>query len=310
MYRYLPAIQAFYPDGRKEVVHLGDPEHQMQPLIAYLVPGGQIVAHRAVHLEYRSADGVKLGSSVPSVGLNGLENPPPGLKYPVQASWTGDLVSPEDDLYRFGASPGAQLTIDGLRVSSNGRTSVHLSRGLHSFRFSVRLGTPTGPAALQWARGPAPLTRIPRLALWDGHVPAVWTARIAPTGVSGSGGPSISRRDSFLGFRNAGQALGVPGPFDGVWQTTLTVKRPSRYVFDVNASAVTSLSVGPTRVVYDAALGPAPEEASGSITLQPGRYPVIVEYHAGTGPSYLELQWQRPGGHLEMMMGAGLSPPK
>lgn len=305
MYRYLPALRAFYPGGHKEVIHLGDREHQMQPLVAYLLPSAEIDRHRAVQVTYRTADHGIVRAMAPSVGLGSLQNPPPGLNYPVQATWSGDLVIAEDNLYHFRAPSGAILTIDGTRIAVRNRTPIRLVRGLHTLRFSVRLTAPTSPASLRWALGGSAFAAIPRLSLWDGHVSGAWLGSITPVGVSGQGGPAVSRVDSLLGYRNIAQALEIPGQFEGTWRTTVVVPRAGRFRFDLNASGPTTLSVGTTRVVDDPAVSSAPQEAGGSIVLRPGRYPVIVRSVGSTIPSYLEVQWQPPGEPVQMMLGSG-----
>jgi 4-amino-4-deoxy-L-arabinose transferase-like glycosyltransferase len=309
MYRYLSAIRAFYPGGREEVVHPGDSEHRMQPLIAYLVPSRVIEEHRVVRVAYQTADHVTVRGTASTIGLGPLANPPPGLSYPVHAAWSGDLMAPADDLYRFHAAAGARLTIDGAAVTTTGRTSVHLARGPHAVHFSVRLTEPTSPAVLQWSENDAPPQPVPGKLIWDGHIPAAWAGTITPLGRSTGGGPAVHVRDGFLGFRNAAQSLGMIGAFQGTWRTVLTITRPGRYSFTVNASGPTTFWLGRTSVVFEPAPSPPAQEAGGSISLRPGRYPVTVQYRSGPGLDYLELQWQQPGKPKQMMLGGALSAP-
>jgi hypothetical protein len=309
MDRYVPLLQAFYPGGHKVVVHLGDPEHQMQPLIAYFVPAGVLNAHRTVQVTYLTADGVPVRERVPSVGLGPLQNPPAGLRYPVTATWSGNLNVPVDGLYRFLASGGARLAIDGSLVTSNGRAPTRLARGLHALTFVAHLTEPTSPARLHWSGQGSAMTSIQPVSLWDGHIGGVWKGTIRPLGATGPAGIVLERRDSVLGFRNAAQSFAALSPFQASWSTLLTVRRPGRYRFAVNASGLTTLTVGHTRVLFDPALGGGAQESGGSVTLRPGRYPVAVQYRWSGGLSYLEVEWQPPGGPLQMMGGADLRAP-
>jgi hypothetical protein len=179
MYHSLPALQAYYPEGTRETVRLGDAAHPAQPLIAYIITHQQIDRHRMLHVRYAPRGGQAVERTSPAIGLAGDAVPPTGLRYPVRATWNGGLVAPADDTYRFqlNAPVGTRLTIDGRDVfparTPAGRPAtavVALTQGPHTVHLAATLTDRRTRVVLQWAQGAGPLAPIARRYLWDNHV--------------------------------------------------------------------------------------------------------------------------------------------
>jgi len=179
MYGSLPVLQAYYPEGTKETVPLADAAHPAQALIVYTITHRQIDRRRVVRVRYVPASGTAVDRASSAIGLTDAVGLPPGLRYPVRATWDGALVAPASGAYRFelGAPVGAHLMIDGRDVFPGGTpavgsgvASVVLTHGPHTVHLTAIAPSPRARVRLRWATGANPLAPIAPRYLWDNHV--------------------------------------------------------------------------------------------------------------------------------------------
>ncbi len=179
MYGSLPVLQAYYPEGTKETVPLADAAHPAQPLIVYTITHQQIDRRRVVRVHYVPASGMAVDHPSLAIGLTDAVGLPPGLRYPVRATWDGAVVAPGTGAYRFelSAPTGAHLMIDGREVFPGGIPGVGpgiapmvLTRGPHTIHLAATLSDPRARVRLRWATGADSLAPIAPRYLWDNHV--------------------------------------------------------------------------------------------------------------------------------------------
>ncbi len=319
-YDYLKVLQAYYPEGTEHSMRLGDPAHLTQPLIGFTVSHQAIDRHRTLLARYQSASGKSISRREPRIGLAVGALPPPGLRYPVQASWTGGLVAPTYGTYSFQlqAPAHSRLTIDGVQVfPASGKTSsIILAQGPHTIRLSAQLSGPQTPVAVTWSGLGIPDGPIDRRYLWDNHIGRAWLGESQPAASPPSSRPATPvawRVDGFLGFRSSSLALepGVLAP-NGLldrWTSVLTVRQAGTYGFELNSFGNSSLLVDGKSVVNDVAPGPDPNLANGQVHLSAGTHRLELRYSWQVGTGYLELSWQPPNEPLQFFVTPDLHPP-
>ena len=306
---YLQVLRAYYPEGIEQVFPLGDPTHQTQPLIGYIIPRAVIDKHRAVLAQYAPARGAVIRRREPMLGLDGSNTPPAGLSYPVRASWDGALVAPMYDRYRFTlrAPAGTVLTIDGVKVfpaSATANEFLILAQGPHTIHLSARLAGPHARVELLWSGSTVGTGMIPRRYLWDNHIGRSWLGEVRPD----LGGAS-NRVDGFLGFRDTNIAFGFSSGLVGNWRSVLTTHQSGTYAFQLNALNTASLSIDGKRIVTDSTAGPNPTLAAGQAILTRGKHRIEIDYSWQTGIGYLECWWAPPGSPMQLLISPDLSPP-
>src|SRR5579872_2446551 len=212
MYTYLTALRAYYPGGRKIVYPLGDPDNASEPIVGYLLTSRQIDARRVARVTIAPARGRPVTVASTTLGTAGLAMPA-GLHYPARVTWNGGLVAPAYGTFLFRAtSPrGAQLSIDRVpvRVKSPGTVAaIRLAIGVHSVTFSITVQSSHANVSLDWAIPGSRLRSVERRYLWDGAIGRSWLARIQPVVAGATAADAFYRVDGFLGYRDAGLALG------------------------------------------------------------------------------------------------------
>lgn len=313
MYTYRPVLQRIYPNGTTQVIPLGDKTDPASPLDTVIESQRQLDAYRVVSATYRSVSGATVTRHEPALGLPPRALPPSGLRYPVTATWRGDLFAPLYGVFwlRVAGGAGARLTIDGVAVGGPGR--LMMARGLHAVRLTARLGSASSRPYLAWARGKSRLEPVPRQFLWDGHVGPAWagTIRRFPDPQTGMlTPPPVHRTDSILAFRDVQRAFGPTSAVDARWGSRLRVQRAGTYRFGFRAVGDAELRVDGQVAVRDAGRDPNLPLLSRPVQLSAGTHRLEVRYQwqsfEGTGE--LELWWRPPGGQDGIMLSGHLSP--
>lgn len=306
MYDYLSALRAYYPEGRETQVKVGDPNQQIDPIISYTVSGAAINKHRVVEARYESAQGTVVKQSVPALGLAGGASPPPGLGYPIRATWDGGIVAPAYDTYDFRVvgSPHGRLTVDGVALRRSG--SVVLAQGPHAVHLSATVASAGTRLEVEWSSSTFRLAPIDRRFLWDDHVGRAWLGYIQPVA-----GYPVRRIDGFLGWRSAQAAFGLLPGYSGTWKTILHVRKPGRYQFEINSEGDSSLSIDGSRLLDVHPSGTDPQADSAESDLDQGDHTLEVRYSWPVGVTgYLELKWTPPGGSKGVLISPDLHPPR
>lgn len=314
MYDYLHVLQVYYPGGKKETIPVGDAAHQNEPLISYSLTSQQIDRHRVFLARYVPARGRTLLRRESRIGLAGAA-PPGGLTYPVRVTWSGALVAPSYNRYRFrlSAAAGTTMAIDNVQVISptSSRGSVVMAQGVHSVRLTSTLATRRSPVSLSWAVGTGGLQAVPRRYLWDGQVGEALQGDItlhASPLAQHITGITERRIDGFLGFRSTPLAFSWFGPMNGRWSGTLHVRRAGRYGFSLNSLGTSDLLIDGRPVVSDIAAGASPNLNDGEVRLSRGHHSVVIAYSFQAGVGYLECWWTPPGGTRQLFVTPDLRP--
>ncbi|MCB1305750.1 MAG: hypothetical protein KDK37_15790 [Leptospiraceae bacterium] len=108
--------------------------------------------------------------------------------------------------------------------------------------------------------------------------------------------PLMSRSESLIDYdlSRKDYARGLPDSnFSARWTGTLRIDRPGRYRFYTTSDDGVRLMVN-GQYLIDEWRGMAPTEFSGSVDLQPGQYPVVLEYFQGGGGARILLEWEGP----------------
>lgn len=315
-YDYLPVLRSYYPEATSRTVPLGDAEHLTDPLIGFVVSRSVIDAHRVSHARYTDANGRTVRRKEPSLGSAPGDAPPVGLRYPVRAAWDGDLVAPQYDMYRVEiiGRPGSKLTIDGVPVLSVRKRlatrTVVLARGTHVVHLGGTLESSRQRVEVRWAAVNGPFEPVPRKLLWDGHTGRGWIGEVQP-GPAPAGATSLLhpdwRIDGFLGIRNGAQYYG-PGPLDGHWSSALTVGHGGPYQLQLNFTGQVTLSVDGRVRLEQVAQGGAPQTATGTVLLKPGRHTFDIRVQWPGPVDILECLYAPPGQQMQIFSARNLQP--
>ena len=313
---YLNTIKAYYPEG-KQAEFLYGPQGKATFLFTYYrVTREQLAARRVSLATYKPPTGPSIMRDEPGLGGTTIE-PPRGLAYPAQAKWETNLVAPAFGRYRLSLdAPGEgkllvneQQVITTTAEAQHGEIELLLARGPHAIRVEGALQSPQSKVSVRWATGPGEFQPVPSRYVWNGGGRAFY-GTIGPfTGQPlnqplqpGSEEAAIlaARVDGFIGFRDAGNALGVTG--EARWVGNIEVKQPGIYTFDMMTS-------GPAAIFVDGKLASSVEGSSGmnpgtsppgSVDLSVGPHTIEVRASVGGSP-YLEVFWAQPGGGRTML---------
>jgi 4-amino-4-deoxy-L-arabinose transferase-like glycosyltransferase len=176
----LHTLRQYYPHGVEKVDHELLRPGQAPILVSYTVSHREIDASRGLQVRDTSPDGRAFVGFDRSAELGHLRVPV-GAQYPVRATWEGSLVVPVTGQYvfRFSGPPGSSFSLDHQRIMEPSNvvtrtsTSLLLTRGPHTIRFSSTLPTPQSHLELLWnspdALPGSPLQPVQRRYVWDGH---------------------------------------------------------------------------------------------------------------------------------------------
>ncbi len=311
---YLPAIKAFYPDGEQGDFIYGPDGRGPHLFTYYRVTKEQIEARRKSMVTYTPANGPAIQREEPA--LSTTQPPPEGLVYPVQATWSGNLVAPQFGYYRFRLSgqAGATLQIDGTTVltvteaAQPAEAELLLARGPHAVRVSGNLPDESARVDLQWSAGTPTFTDIAPKYLWLGPGRAFYgeirpfnnNDLLAPDDQAAQAPIIMARVDGFLGFRDSPSAMGG-GVLFGKWTGTLNITQPGRYLFEVYSNGDSVVLIDGTLVVNNIRGGAEPHAATAEIELAPGDHLYELRYNFAGGVGYLEAFWTPPGEQKQLL---------
>ncbi|MEO6324084.1 MAG: glycosyltransferase family 39 protein, partial [Thermoanaerobaculia bacterium] len=304
----LAMIEAFYPHGILAPFHYGREGQDAYLFTQYRVPREELLERHSTFATYTPSKGPALSRVESTFGS--ASPPPAGLVYPVRARWKGSLFSPAFARYRFGVESPAHglLRIDGRAVvdASNHEASaasaeVVLARGLHQVELEGAFAGPKSQVRVLWSGeglSPRPIER--RFVFRGAWGSLLGTVRALPAGEPVQ--PFLntplfdllplvsSRLDTFLGFRDAGNALGGK-PLVAVWRGTLKDLPAGVTRFELHANGGALLLVDGERVVELREGGAREMSAGGDVTLAPGPHALDVWY-----------SWQKDAGTLELFL--------
>ena len=311
---YLPILRSFYPGGREEEIASADGIPRFR---SYKVAPDAMRRLQALTATYRGPDGRTVERAEPNLGTWGAEgawSPPPGLRYPVLATWEGGIVAPAYGRYTVQLEgSGASLSIDGGEAfgpesslpASPRRSEWILAKGLHEVRLTAPL--PNGDTRIAVTLGfesekPKPIEpRFLSRGRAGGLSGAVWTNRDPATlDVPQETAPTVWRIDPAFGIREAmsdpsfGQA-----PFVARWRGSIRAESPGKYFFETRSNGSCKLVVDGRTVLETPSAG----SHTGSIELGRGLHPIELSYQWREGRARLELFWTPPSGER------GLVPP-
>ncbi|HYO50422.1 MAG TPA: glycosyltransferase family 39 protein [Chloroflexia bacterium] len=307
---YLSAIRAYYPSAEVSDYIYGPPGSNNRLFTSVRVTKEPIEAQRVTVATYTPAGGAPIQQIETVVGTSSKNPAPQGLTYPVEARWTGGIVTPAFGRYRFilKTPQAGSLTIDGTPVltatSDLQQTEVELllAKGVHEVQLSGTLVDADTQVNLQWAAGPTEASVIPRQYLWNGtgralygEIRAFGPDLLAPAPAEGQPPALMSRIDGFLGFRHSPEALGG-GVLQGIWKGTLKITQPGIYGFDVYSNGDSVVFIDGNVVVNNIRGGDQPHNAPSQVELQPGDHTYELRYNWSGGTGYLEAYWTPPGG--------------
>ncbi len=312
---YLSILEELYPGGMEERFYYGPPGRGDYLFTSYRVPAGELEGRHATFATYAPARGPAVSRVETAFGT--VSAVPAGLVYPVRARWKGAIFAPS--FARYGLeidSPSrAALAIDGIPVlMSNTRSGeLVLARGLHEVDLVAELPNSLARVRLMWGRVGFRLRAVPRNFVWERPGGSLLGfVRALPRGASATtflGSPLFNelpllsaRVDSFLGFQDAGRALGGGSkPFIAVWKGTLRSKAAGSTTFELHANPGALLVIDGRRVLELPEGGPAESSVRGEIRLEPGPHEVEVWYSWRAEVGILELFWTPPGGRRELL---------
>ncbi len=327
--QYLPLIRLFYPGGTEAPILGSDGSTSF---INYKLTRDQIAGFQTVHARYDLAGGTGLTRDEPGLGMERAAGQPPwaappGLTYPVQASWTGGLVAPGYGSYIFTlrGPADAKLEIDGQAVPNGGptplpgsanerRMEVVLAKGMHDVRLSGTLPDAATRLGVSWASGgdsPSPISANylyngPTGGLSGDVLPPLTTpinGTLADTGQQ----PLMRRSDPALGFREATVSLKQAGWLVR-WRGTLQIHTSGTYSFETSSNGPSVVLIDGQVVVNNPANG-GPAPANGAVALNAGAHPVEVRYGWQGGPARMEWFWTPPGGERALVPPADAGGP-
>jgi sugar lactone lactonase YvrE len=307
---YLDVIKAYYPDGTEKDYKYGPPGKEAFLFTYYKVTREQLAARRGSTATYTPASGPAMRRDEP--GLGTVSPPPAGLTYPSRVTWETQLVAPAFGRYRLGLSVPAEgsLSVDGQPVvtatveSKSGEGELLLARGPHQLTVSAVLSSPQDKVAVEWVAGTGKAGPVPPNYLHNGNARAFFGVITPHSGLpitqvdrpNGAEATVLSARvDGFIGFRDAGNAIGVSG--EASWRGTLDLAQAGLYSFEIVSSGPAAVFVdGNLATAIDASSGMAPaNSAPGVVELAPGPHNVEVRAQVGGSP-YLEVYYTPPGG--------------
>jgi hypothetical protein len=131
-------------------------------------------------------------------------------------------------------------------------------------------------------------------------------------GMTLSGAPALTRLDPAVDFAWAADGPGAPIPIDGFsvrWTADLEIAVADTYTFTTNSDDGARLWVNDQQVVNRWVDQGATDAVSQPIPLEPGIYPLRMEYYENTGDATAHLYWQTPTLEREIIPAGPLQPP-
>lgn len=318
---YMPSIRMYYPEGEEGPFNYSPDRKSNNLFNYYRVTREQLDARRVTRAVYTSASGRAIEREEKNFGL--VEAPPAGLEYPIEATWTGQIVAPAFARYRFeitGSGPGT-LVIDGTEVvgtgqdASGGNGEIILARGPHEVKFTGTIPKEGNALSLLWSAGGSQPSEVARKYIWSGPGRGL-LAEVRqfspdpfgepPPDTPGSGNPPVFGRrvDGFLGFKAPHDVLAQGGAFAANWSGDLLAPADGTYSFEVVSNGGGVLLIDGKEVVNNrqAANAGGQVGATGLVDLSAGTHRIEVRYNwGGNGIGILEVFWTPPGGQRALI---------
>ncbi len=326
----LSMLQRLYPGGTLKTL----PGEDGAPFISAYVVDGDLRAERQHSIAHYGEGDQLVERAEPRLGTLSADSavdktfaPPPWLNYPAPVQWSGGIIAPEYGRYAFtiDAPGGASLEIDGkvlLATQANGpATSVEvvLARGTHAVGLSGTLQNAASPIIVRWGTSgtSGQMWPIGQRFLWNGDLgcllgmayntagegwltqPQINTANIPPSNI---------RRDLFISFNVVNRALHSGTFAFGRWQGTLGIATPGDYIFSPTGDGNISLWLDGTQIAGEGTGGTAPQSPV-TVHLEAGQHAIELRFQASRDNATLQLQWQPPGGEMELIPPSALVPP-
>ena len=305
---YFPILRSVYPGGQEEILRTPDGTPRFT---AYKLSAAQVAAIHTLKATYTQPDGRTIERDEPGLGKTPDWSPPPGLSYPVRASWSGSLAASSYGGYRFRlyAPPGSSLSVDEFAAAET--LDVLLARGLHDVRLTAVLSGPEDRLSVTWAFRVTGDQPIARRFLFHrglgGLLGEVWAGTPGHLPSLPETPPSSRRVDPAIGIRELRRDTSIDQqPFVARWSGLLRAPSPGRYVFEVGARGSALLRVD-GHDVLSARTGPL---SQGAVELQSGSHAIELLYECERGQARLDLYWTPPSGPREVVPPAALSPPR
>lgn len=327
--KYIPILQDLYPRGAITQTNARDGSSLFK---IDRISSADIDAQRHSKARYGPAAGPLLERSEPRMGTLSADTdseqavPPAQLTYPTTAEWTGGLIAPAYGTYRMSltASPGASLDIDGRPIitgtTASGlgtETKVVLAKGLHTARLRGTLASAQSKVELRWGTDNSDMIPVDRRFLWGGPQGTLLSDVYANaldeswfTGPQFDPGvtPMLSRRDSVFSWRDINKALGSSPTAFAIWRGTLNITTGGDHTFDVpGAGRVTLWLDG--KIVGVRGVGTNLPQLPTTAPLAQGEHQVELRFGTSPDGGSLDLFWQRPGGHPELLPPSALTSP-
>ena len=309
--QYLPIINLFYPDGKKEDIKGNDGSFQF---VSYKVTREQVNSIQTTFAEYVDARGNTVRRNEPNLGTSrppGVDawHAPPQLSYPMTATWQGGLVAPDYGQYTFtisGASDAVfeidgEVLLDAANPDKLKATRV-LARGTHEVRVSGTLADPNMKIDLLWAGGSGTPLAIGSNFLYNGVLGGL-TASVGYDSFVGVDVPEPFTNqvvakyqiNPFISIRDAGAASASFGgrPFFIRWQGTIYAPTDGQYTFGLESTGPSLMLIDGVSIVGNQGV----VAGQNPVTLTAGEHSVDIRYtwQGGQGGG-IEWYWTPPGG--------------
>lgn len=319
---YLPILREYYPGGRTAEIR----QHDGTPFCTvYRVDHAIIAGRQRLHLLYRHGRQTLFRELAAQLGTTGGSAPisPAAMTYPADARWSGGLIVPAYGVYRLRlrAPGGARLTIDGQQAiqavagrHSGREIQVVLAKGVHQVVLDGTLLTARDGIALDWGAGSGALRPVAPISLWDGPLGVVRGTAYGNTDPAAlttprpllAGKPiTIERRDGVMGWHSITPALYGNAPVLMVWDGTLRIRTPGRYLFAPQTDGAVSIWVDGGLVGARGA-GSGEPPLPGSVTLAPGAHRLEIRFRTAHDFQAFELYWRPPFGAMQLLPPSAL----
>jgi hypothetical protein len=309
--RFKPGVvyaRQLYPEGKEQ--DIPDPLNPHNPTYydGWFVTGDQLKASHGFKVQYGGPGG-QTQAAVDGVLVGEGKMP----AWASSAEWTGAVYAAADTeakVYLQGGAGSSELFIDGTRVSGTRGSVVDARRvrlvgGLHSVK--VRWHGSGNPGRLVWDRlnvghlapgffellpGQGGLVTVDSNQVFNSFKPTGLLMQFR-TGTSFSGGLPMMKVDPIV---SSYWLSGGYGPISLKWTGSITIAEAGNYSFRVADAPTASIHVNGRQVFATGGMSwrapgsTAPVIESPSVRLNPGRYPIEVEYQSPGGVNYT-LQW-------------------
>jgi PA14 domain len=323
----LSVLKDLYPDGKLTML-IGEDGNPFISAYAVDSPAREKMQHSIARYGEGNQTIERSEPRLGTLGEQGQANEeltlPAELSYPAPTQWSGGIVAPHYGKYvlELDAPGGGSLEIDGRMLltvppgaGAAGRAEVVLARGTHTVRLAGTLESAEGRVDLKWGTSGS-LVPVGRRFLWNGAYGSLLGTAYASsdpgwfvspeTSVTGAAPTSI-RRDGFLSW------WGVNIPLRGStyvfcrWQGTLIIPEPGDYILNPTGDGNMALWLDGTPVAGQGVEG-VPAALPLTIHLEAGPHAFELRFQATKDNAALHLQWQKPGGQLELIPPSAFSP--